>query len=158
MPDTKIEITDEMVDRSTRIYLETDDGPSASMRAALTAALALVTPGAGFRAGAEWAAGIAERLYHGSGPAIRSALAALPEGGDGPKRWRHVKRGSTYVELGRGELQISTVQTILAEGDRLIAYQCTTDGRVWFRREAEFEDGRFEPLPSPPSIQGSGTL
>lgn len=50
------------------------------------------TPPSGFRAGAEWAAGIAERLYHRSGPAIRSALAALPEGGDGPKRWRHVRR------------------------------------------------------------------
>lgn len=73
--------------------------------------------------------------------------AARVERDAAPKRWRHVKRGTTYTEVARGELQMSFVGTV-AEGDQLIAYRSESDGRVWFRFVEEFEDGRFVPVAS----------
>ena len=60
-------------------------------------------------------------------------------------RWRHLKRQSTYVEIGRGELQASTHQP--QEGDILVAYRDEADGKIWFRYAPEFDDGRYEKLP-----------
>jgi hypothetical protein len=60
-------------------------------------------------------------------------------------RWRHKKRGTTYVEIGRGNLQIATDP--VEEDDRVVIYQSEADGRLWVRGEAEFGDGRFEALP-----------
>lgn len=57
-------------------------------------------------------------------------------------QWRHLKRGSTYQEIGRGELQLSS-ERVLVEGDRFVAYK-SEDNRLWFRYESEFDDGRFE--------------
>lgn len=57
--------------------------------------------------------------------------------------WRHKARGTQYVELGRGELQLSTQPATFTEGARMVAYQ-GEDNRVWFRLESEFDDGRFE--------------
>ncbi|GEM_PF-3630404 len=57
---------------------------------------------------------------------------------------RHLKRGTYYRELGRGELQSG--QSV-AEGCRLVVYQ-GDDGRLWLRPEAEFDDGRFMKLPA----------
>lgn len=65
-------------------------------------------------------------------------------------RWRHKKRGSEYVVVdGMAEVQVS-------EGRELTDYECVvvykgTDGRHWVRPRAEFFDGRFEPLPTPPA-------
>lgn len=66
-------------------------------------------------------------------------------------RWRHKKRGTTYVEVGRANLQIATDP--VEEDDRVVIYRSEADGRLWVRGEAEFEDGRFEALsiPSTPS-------
>lgn len=58
--------------------------------------------------------------------------------------WQHAKRGSKYVELGRGELQSSAGP--VSEGTVLVAYRGTDDGRMWFRPVPEFSDGRFIPL------------
>jgi Lar family restriction alleviation protein len=67
------------------------------------------------------------------------------QGKPGPFRWRHKKRGSTYVEIGRGNLQIATDP--VEEDDRVVIYQSEADGRLWVRGESEFQDGRFEALP-----------
>lgn len=57
------------------------------------------------------------------------------------RRWRHVARGSTYVEVGRALLQASTGP--VGEAATLVIYR-DAKGRLWARPEAEFEDGRFE--------------
>jgi hypothetical protein len=62
------------------------------------------------------------------------------------RRFKHIKRGSTYTEVGRGELQKSTSRE-LVEGDRLVAYR-GDDGCLWFRHEDEFLDGRFQEIES----------
>lgn len=56
------------------------------------------------------------------------------------RRWRHVKRGTTYTEIGRAELQMSRD---LVEGAFLVIYW-GDDGKLLARQEDEFEDGRFE--------------
>ena len=56
------------------------------------------------------------------------------------KRYRHLKRGTTYVEVGRGEVQSDTV---VREGDELVVY-VGENGRVWLRPPSEFNDGRFQ--------------
>jgi hypothetical protein len=60
-------------------------------------------------------------------------------------RWRHKKRGTTYTEVGRANLQIATDP--IEEDDRVVIYRSDADGRLWVRGEAEFQDGRFEALP-----------
>lgn len=56
-------------------------------------------------------------------------------------RWRHLKRGTTYTELRR-DVEVHAGRPI-SEGDRLVVYE-GTDGKVWARPTAEFDDGRFE--------------
>lgn len=57
---------------------------------------------------------------------------------------RHVRRGTEYVEIGRGELQSSIT---LREGDEpLVVYRSVDDGRIWIRPASEFDDGRFEAI------------
>jgi Lar family restriction alleviation protein len=79
------------------------------------------------------------------------------------RRVRHIKRGSTYRVIGEAEAQVSTgelglVQDLhksrdyiyreIHDGSRLTIYQCDTDGRLWARFTEEFEDGRFEEMPT----------
>ena len=66
-------------------------------------------------------------------------------------RWRHKKRGTTYEEIGRAELQIAAGAVF--EGDTLVVYR-GEDGKLWARGEREFEDGRFERLPELPNQTG----
>ena len=61
------------------------------------------------------------------------------------RRVRHVKSGGSYRVLdGNAHLQTSVPLTDMAT---VVVYQCEMDGRLWVRREEEFGDGRFEPLP-----------
>lgn len=74
---------------------------------------------------------------------LRDLQIALRNGGQGP-RWRHLKRQSTYVEIGNAIVQAARP---LIEGDRVKVYRSEADGRIWVRHFLEFTDGRFERLP-----------
>ena len=94
---------------------------------------------------------------HEHGAIVRNAaralrfVAAVLEGKaalfTGP-RWRHKKRGSCYLEIGRGTLQQADMSVVITEGTELVAY-CAEDGTLHFRRTEEFLDGRFEPMTPP---------
>jgi hypothetical protein len=56
--------------------------------------------------------------------------------------WRHKKRGSEYLEIGRATLQNSGKRP-LSDDAVMIVYQ-SAEGRLFVRAEAEFLDGRFE--------------
>lgn len=57
------------------------------------------------------------------------------------RRFKHVKRGTTYEEIGRGELQSSF--TISEGSHTLVVYRAEKDGTIWIRPAEEFDDGRF---------------
>lgn len=84
--------------------------------------------------------------------AILSALGPPPtevrEGVATRETWRHVKRGTLYEVLGDAELQD-------AAGFGQHEHACLTiyrgeDGKLWARNSAEFQDGRFERIATPP--------
>jgi hypothetical protein len=57
-------------------------------------------------------------------------------------RWRHVKRGTIYVEIGTGCLQ--TAESEKLDDQQVVIYQAETGGQTWVRPTYEFMDGRFE--------------
>jgi hypothetical protein len=66
-----------------------------------------------------------------------------------PKLWRHLNRGTAYLELGRATLQESTVRP--HDGDSMIVY-AGVDGELWVRSAEEFFDGRFELMVKPQPV------
>ena len=58
------------------------------------------------------------------------------------RRFRHLKRGTSYIEIGCGEVQSDRP---IHEGDVLVVY-IGEDGKIWLRPEGEFDDGRFQPV------------
>jgi predicted transcriptional regulator len=78
---------------------------------------------------------------------LRQALSTTATPASDGERWRHLKRGTEYRVIARGELQASS--DALVDGSSMVIYQ-GDDGRVWVREEGEFEDGRFERLPPQP--------
>ena len=59
-------------------------------------------------------------------------------------RVEHIKRGSTYRELGRGQIQ---TDRLLSDYTDVVVYQCEEDGRLWVRPTDEFEDAaRFRAI------------
>lgn len=85
--------------------------------------------------------GVADIQTHGKadGPQVRGRIT-FASATEMPV-WRHNKRGTVVEEIGRGELQ-SSGELRPYEGTRMVAYR-EQDGTIWFRLEAEFEDGRF---------------
>lgn len=77
----------------------------------------------------------------------RILFAALTRA-EGGKRWRHKKRGSTYVEIGRGKMQVAADSSLLDE-EPIVIYRSEQDGSLWARPVTDFEDGRFEALTAP---------
>jgi hypothetical protein len=59
------------------------------------------------------------------------------------RRWRHKKRGGSYVEVLRARLQAAQE---LREGDTIVVYIADVDGTCWGRKDTEFEDGPFEEI------------
>jgi hypothetical protein len=61
-------------------------------------------------------------------------------------RWRSKSSQLVYSELCRGKLEL-TYNRALIEGDRVVVYQ-SEDGKIYLRPEVEFDDGRYEAMPS----------
>lgn len=59
-------------------------------------------------------------------------------------RWRHVRRGTIYTEVGRAKLQ--TNGSVFSDMQPIVVYRSEGDGSLWVRSTEEFEDGRFERL------------
>lgn len=78
--------------------------------------------------------------------AALAALSAPPQIGGVPEGWRpthrHLKRGSSYQQIGLASLQCSEP---CAETAVLVIYRCD-DGKLWARPHDEFNDGRFEAI------------
>lgn len=78
---------------------------------------------------------------------LREALDAVPAHNysGSVRRWLHKKRGTTYTEVCRAQLQ---AMVPAPEGHVLIVYRSDDDGRYWARPSGEFLDGRFEQIGS----------
>jgi hypothetical protein len=60
------------------------------------------------------------------------------------RRWRHVRRGTDYVEIGRARLQCDAP---VGDNAWLVVYR-GPKGKLWCRPPREFGDGRFIPIDS----------
>lgn len=60
-------------------------------------------------------------------------------------RWRHKKRGTTYVVVGQAQVQCPD-DAPLTDYECVTVYRCEQTGDLWVRRNSEFRDGRFERL------------
>lgn len=72
--------------------------------------------------------------------AAKRAIAAIT-GAEAKPRFRHIKRGTTYVLVGPARIQTDEPW---ADTSYVTVYRCEQTGALWARRTAEFTDGRFE--------------
>ncbi len=81
-------------------------------------------------------------------------LTALVQAAGTAATHRHRASSGLYSEEGRGELQASRP---VVEGETLVSYR-GVDSRLWFRPASEFDDGRFETVPSERDQEHPATL
>lgn len=62
------------------------------------------------------------------------------------RRVRHKKRGTIYEVMGKAQLQIANLPVL--DEAILVLYVDEKSGKWWASLEDEFEDGRFEELPT----------
>jgi len=74
----------------------------------------------------------------------RLPLTAFADVLEEAPRWRHKKRGTTYVEIGRGRFQMAGFK----DDQPIVLYRSEIDASLWARPVSEFEDGRFEAVAS----------
>ena len=77
------------------------------------------------------------QIYPRKALRLLAAAPSVPQ--DERELWKHVKRGTVYEVIARGELQVGSD---LVDGSAMVIYR-GDDGRFWVREESEFEDGRF---------------
>jgi hypothetical protein len=84
--------------------------------------------------------------------AVDALPDALPDTGEADgSRWRHKKRGTTYKIIGEAKVQSGNA---IFEDEIVVVYRADSDGTLWVRPHYEFNDGRFESIPSPPTNTG----
>ena len=71
---------------------------------------------------------------------IKGLKEAMFELASSTVKWKHKKRGTTYIAIGLASLKCETPPS---EGTLLVVYQ-EEDGHIWARPYDEFLDGRFE--------------
>jgi len=92
----------------------------------------------------------------------RAALTAAlrtspPEPASGWPTHRHKKRGTEYVLIGFGKMQAENWVDLNNDSEHKVdmrevaIYRSVDDGSLWARPREDFEDGRFEALPTPPA-------
>lgn len=94
-----------------------------------------------------------EALYQRAQDAAGALADELERRSPAAKRYkarvRHKKRGSTYVVVDHALVQTDRP---LADHAKVVVYRSEDDFSLWVRPASEFEDGRFEPAPTPSSI------
>lgn len=79
---------------------------------------------------------------------LEDRLAPLPQppAADGWRPTHRHRKGGLYRVITRAQLEADLAPAVVYEGQ---------DGRVWVRPAAEFDDGRFVPIPQPPTSGGA---